>query len=114
MRNVALASHLWCLNCSCSNEASPYLSQCVTPSLPPLPSLPPPSLPLSPSFHVGSNSKNPQVFPAALEMSHQLFVFGESLGFIFNILDIGGGFPGLLQSASRCWVNVFFWLRIAP
>jgi ornithine decarboxylase len=50
------------------------------------------------SFHVGSNSKNPQVFPAALEMSHQLFVFGESLGFSYNILDIGGGFPGTRDS----------------
>ena len=61
------------------------------------------SLHLLPSFHVGSNCKDPHFFNTALEMVQQLFVFGESLGYQFTLLDIGGGFPGLSHSHSDRW-----------
>ena len=33
-------------------------------------------------------------------MTQQIFLFGESLGYHFTILDIGGGFPGTTDSAG--------------
>ena len=56
---------------------------------------PSPIFSLSPSsFHVGCEAKDPQSYLSALKMAHQMFVFGESLGYRFTLLDIGGGFPG--------------------
>ncbi|XP_037049959.1 ornithine decarboxylase 1-like isoform X2 [Bradysia coprophila] len=46
------------------------------------------------SFHVGSGCQDPPAYSKAIHASRKLFDFAENLGFHFNILDIGGGFPG--------------------
>ncbi|XP_055515310.1 ornithine decarboxylase 1-like [Leucoraja erinacea] len=47
------------------------------------------------SFHVGSGCMNPSVFAQAIADSRRVFEIGTSLGFNMNLLDIGGGFPGM-------------------
>lgn len=46
------------------------------------------------SFHVGSGSGDPLVFGEAIEAARKLFDFAEGIGYQFELLDIGGGFPG--------------------
>lgn len=46
------------------------------------------------SFHVGSGCMDPPVYAKAIYTSKKLFDFAKQLGFNFNLLDIGGGFPG--------------------
>jgi len=46
------------------------------------------------SFHVGSGCQDTAAFVEALQNSRKLFDYAESVGFHFNVLDIGGGFPG--------------------
>jgi len=46
------------------------------------------------SFHVGSGCMSSQSFVAAIKSAHGVFAEGERLGFNFNILDLGGGWPG--------------------
>lgn len=45
-------------------------------------------------FHVGSGCLDPPVFSKAIKMARKLFDVAESVGYDFNLLDIGGGFPG--------------------
>lgn len=57
-------------------------------------------------FHVGSGCMDPPVFAKAIHAAKQLFEFAERMvGFRCTLLDIGGGFPGemntdLLQMAQ--------------
>jgi ornithine decarboxylase len=46
------------------------------------------------SFHVGSGCFDASSFTDAVELARKAFDIGASLGFHFNLLDIGGGFPG--------------------
>lgn len=46
------------------------------------------------SFHVGSGVAEAEAFSAAVEVAAQVFDVGQTLGFDFDLLDIGGGFPG--------------------
>lgn len=46
------------------------------------------------SFHVGSGCMDPPVYAKAIQAARKLFDFAETVGYHFNILDIGGGFPG--------------------
>lgn len=46
------------------------------------------------SFHVGSGCFNASAFKEAVLVARQVFDIGEKLGFDFNLLDVGGGFPG--------------------
>lgn len=46
------------------------------------------------SFHVGSGCGETEVFYRAISMARKIFDFAATLGFNFNLLDIGGGFPG--------------------
>ncbi|XP_038048177.1 ornithine decarboxylase-like [Patiria miniata] len=48
------------------------------------------------SFHIGSESSNPQIFSDAIRFTRPLFDIGTSLGFNMKLLDLGGGFPGRL------------------
>ncbi|PVU85322.1 hypothetical protein BB560_007060 [Smittium megazygosporum] len=45
------------------------------------------------SFHVGSGCQDDCAFDDALQRARTVFDQAESLGFNFNLLDIGGGFP---------------------
>lgn len=47
------------------------------------------------SFHVGSGCSNPPIFRLAISYARQVFDYATTLGYDFNLLDIGGGFPGL-------------------
>lgn len=47
------------------------------------------------SFHVGSGCRDPPVFLRAIASARVLFDYAaDKLGYDFNLLDIGGGFPG--------------------
>ncbi|GFS28179.1 ornithine decarboxylase 1 [Nephila pilipes] len=46
------------------------------------------------SFHVGCNCQNPLAFHKAIENAKNVFGLARDRGFIMNVLDIGGGFPG--------------------
>jgi ornithine decarboxylase len=46
------------------------------------------------SFHVGSGCYDASVYAGAVKAARLVFDFAKSLGFEFNLLDIGGGFPG--------------------
>lgn len=46
------------------------------------------------SFHVGSNSHDPDTFYKSIRDAAEVFKVASNIGFDFHILDIGGGFPG--------------------
>lgn len=46
------------------------------------------------SFHVGSGCADSPIYSKAILAAKKLFDFGETVGYNFNLLDIGGGFPG--------------------
>ena len=46
------------------------------------------------SFHVGSDCYDAAAYTAAIMSARAVFDMAESAGFHFNLLDIGGGFPG--------------------
>nr|XP_019585704.1 PREDICTED: antizyme inhibitor 2-like [Rhinolophus sinicus] len=47
------------------------------------------------SFHVGSACQNPQSFTQAIADCRRVFEMGRGVGHDMNLLDIGGGFPGV-------------------
>ncbi|RLN02780.1 hypothetical protein BBJ28_00023410 [Nothophytophthora sp. Chile5] len=53
------------------------------------------------SFHVGSGCFNVKAYSDAVARARKAFDIGHSLGFQFNLLDIGGGFPGTEISPIR-------------
>uniref|UniRef100_A0A2M3Z137 Putative ornithine decarboxylase n=1 Tax=Anopheles braziliensis TaxID=58242 RepID=A0A2M3Z137_9DIPT len=46
------------------------------------------------SFHVGSGCADFPIYYKAISYAHDLFEYAAQLGYTFNLLDIGGGFPG--------------------
>jgi len=46
------------------------------------------------SFHVGSGCYDAVAYSAAVISAKAVFDMAEIAGFHFNLLDIGGGFPG--------------------
>lgn len=46
------------------------------------------------SFHVGSGCRDPPVFKRAIAAARDVFDYAETLGYRFDLLDIGGGYPG--------------------
>ena len=46
------------------------------------------------SFHVGSNCLDAKTYYTALEDVKKVFIIAGENGFSFNLVDIGGGFPG--------------------
>lgn len=46
------------------------------------------------SFHVGSGCNDTPAFTKAIQHTRNLFDFAKTVGFEFNFMDIGGGFPG--------------------
>ena len=50
------------------------------------------------SFHVGSGCFDATAFGDAVKRAKKAFEIGAKLGYKFNFLDIGGGFPGSLSS----------------
>ena len=46
------------------------------------------------SFHVGSNCSDAKTFYNALNEVKKVFDMASEIGFSFNLVDIGGGFPG--------------------
>ncbi|KAG3117932.1 Ornithine decarboxylase 1 [Phytophthora idaei] len=53
------------------------------------------------SFHVGSGCFNVEAYSDAVARARKVFDIGHSLGFNFNLLDIGGGFPGSENAPIR-------------
>ena len=58
------------------------------------------------SFHVGSNNHNPAAYVKAIEQARQVYDRAVMMGFVINVLDIGGGFPGKEQNVFT-EVNTF-------
>jgi ornithine decarboxylase len=52
------------------------------------------------SFHVGSGCFDATQYYRALDMCQRVFAIGKEYGFIFTMLDIGGGFPGYHDDIS--------------
>jgi len=50
------------------------------------------------SFHVGSGCEDAQVYWTALADCKKVFDIAQSLDIKMNLIDIGGGFPGISQS----------------
>ncbi|KDR16679.1 Ornithine decarboxylase, partial [Zootermopsis nevadensis] len=46
------------------------------------------------SFHVGSGCGDPAAFYQAISSAKMVFDIGTTLGYNFDLLDIGGGYPG--------------------
>jgi ornithine decarboxylase len=46
------------------------------------------------SFHVGSGCEDAQAYQNAIKESRRVFDWGEELGYQFDLLDLGGGYPG--------------------
>lgn len=46
------------------------------------------------SFHVGSNCHDTMTYHNSIKDAKQVFDIAARIGFTFNVLDIGGGFPG--------------------
>lgn len=46
------------------------------------------------SFHVGSGCGEVGVYRRAIAAARDTFDFAQTLGYSFQVLDIGGGFPG--------------------
>lgn len=53
------------------------------------------------SFHVGSGCFDAQAFADAVAVAKAVFNIGEQYGFKFNLLDLGGGFPGSDNTSVR-------------
>ena len=50
------------------------------------------------SFHVGSGCNSAAAYLLAVTSARNVFDLAATLGFQFDLLDIGGGFPGLKNS----------------
>ncbi|XP_077991566.1 ornithine decarboxylase-like [Glandiceps talaboti] len=50
------------------------------------------------SFHVGSGCTEARTFAGSIESARMVFDYGEQLGFKFDMLDIGGGYPGQVSA----------------
>nr|CAD7572453.1 unnamed protein product [Timema californicum] len=46
------------------------------------------------SFHVGSGCEDPPVFRRGIAAARKLFDYASTLGYNFEYLDLGGGYPG--------------------
>ncbi|XP_033733169.1 ornithine decarboxylase-like [Pecten maximus] len=46
------------------------------------------------SFHVGSNCLNADAFSSSIKEARMIFDIGQQIGFVMEILDIGGGYRG--------------------
>lgn len=53
------------------------------------------------SFHIGSGCPDPQAYAQSIADARLVFQMGEELGHTMNILDLGGGFPGLEGAKVR-------------
>jgi len=47
------------------------------------------------SFHCGSGCKDPGAFTGAIKNARQIFDIAKDMGFKFDTLNLGGGFPGV-------------------
>jgi len=63
------------------------------------------------SFHVGSGCYDTAAYSAAVMSAKTVFDMAEIAGFHFNLLDIGGGFPGL-ASATPTFEEVVLYMRV--
>eukprot|EP01080_Neovahlkampfia_damariscottae_P012625 gene12625-6529_t len=50
------------------------------------------------SFHVGSGCYDSELYTSALRDARSIFDLAKDYGYYLNVLDIGGGFPGNLDS----------------
>lgn len=58
------------------------------------------------SFHVGSGCKEPNAFKVALHDARDVFALATEHGFDPNVLDMGGGFPGLDNDGDVSFASI--------
>ncbi|XP_041361185.1 ornithine decarboxylase-like [Gigantopelta aegis] len=46
-------------------------------------------------FHIGSGVEKAEAYASAVEHAYYVFELGREMGFKFELLDVGGGFPGV-------------------
>ena len=56
-------------------------------------------------FHVGSGCMDPVQYYSSLELAKRIFDIAKTIGFKFNTIDIGGGFPGTRDEESLELLN---------
>lgn len=59
------------------------------------------------SFHVGSQTPNPQAHVAAIEVSRDIFQQARAHNMLLRVLDIGGGFPVNYTNHSAIDIKTF-------
>jgi ornithine decarboxylase len=52
------------------------------------------------SFHVGSGCEDPNVYRTALQNCKEVFEIASNIDIKMNIIDIGGGFPGIAKTEN--------------
>ncbi|KAG6890658.1 hypothetical protein C0992_000228 [Termitomyces sp. T32_za158] len=57
------------------------------------------------SFHVGSGCYDPSAYTDAIRRARAVFDMGKEAGFLFNLLDIGGGFEDSLFEEAAGFVT---------
>ena len=65
------------------------------------------------SFHCGSDCKDESAYTDAIQNARLCFDHAKKVGYRFNFLDIGGGFPGrdFVGDMTIGQVNVRVWRR---
>lgn len=52
------------------------------------------------SFHVGSGCMDAEQYYSAIQFSKKVFDIAKNIGYLFTMVDIGGGFPGFHDEVS--------------
>jgi len=58
------------------------------------------------SFHVGSGCMSVASFESAITNSARIFKLAENYGYKFNLLDLGGGWPGNDSESAICFNDI--------
>lgn len=65
------------------------------------------------SFHVGSGCRDAETFADAVRRSRRVFDEAREFGYQLQLLDVGGGFPGVDPSSSSAEGNAITFARVA-
>ena len=58
------------------------------------------------SFHVGSSCTDPESYYKAIKRAYSAFLIGYKNGYEFKILDIGGGFPDIIDDKKLLFESI--------
>jgi len=58
------------------------------------------------SFHVGSGCQDSSAFHGAIAAARHVFDVASTMGYTFNLLDIGGGYPGEMDDSINKFAKI--------